>query len=84
MRGCLHQALGDAVPCTPAAFRRIHLGGDARPEANAQPSLYAVRRMTMRWNTRILLLGCLIGLVQTSVAVALLVQPPGTTATVSK
>jgi hypothetical protein len=34
----------------------------------------------MRWNTRILLLGCFIGLVQTSVAVALLVQPPGTSA----
>lgn len=66
---------------TAAAFRRIHLGGDAWPEANAQPRLYADRRSTMRWNTRILLLGCLIGLVQTSVAVALLVQPPGTTAT---
>jgi hypothetical protein len=37
----------------------------------------------MRWNTRILLLGCLIGLVQTSVALALLVQPPGTTTTVA-
>jgi hypothetical protein len=40
--------------------------------------------LAMRWNTRILLIGCLIGLVQTSVAVALLVQPPGAEVTVAK